>query len=189
MNILPLQAPKGPVLWTDAKPVNRFLNTFDQRARVLPLLLGLVVFLGGCETDTATPAAASPNAAALGQGQKATPSANVSRLQAWKDAELIASLGEGRLEVVGSGDSMRPVYGDNTILVISRIAFESLQPGMTIAYTNGRGHRVVHQLLEADRLGWRIQGLNNEVEDRERVTRENIIGVVYASLAYDPALK
>src|SRR3569833_13432 len=65
---------------------------------------------------------------------KAVPSANVSRLQAWKDAELIASLGGGRLEVVGSGDSMRPMYGENTILVISRIKFEELQPGMTIAY-------------------------------------------------------
>jgi len=110
-------------------------------------------------------------------------------MQAWKDAELIASLGEGRLEVVGSGDSMRPMYGENTILVISRIKFEALQTGMTVAYTNERGHRVAHQLLSQDRLGWRIQGLNNEVEDRERVTRDNLIGVVYASLAYDPNLK
>ena len=110
-------------------------------------------------------------------------------MQAWRDAELIASLGDGRLEVVGSGDSMRPMYGDNTILVISRIKFEELQSGMTIAYTNDRGHRVVHQLLVADRLGWRVQGLNNEVEDHERVTREDLIGVVYASLAYDPSLK
>lgn len=84
---------------------------------------------------------------------------------------------------------MRPMYGDNTILVISRVRYEALQSGMTIAYTNQHGHRVVHQLLVADRLGWRVQGLNNEVEDRERVTRENLIGVVYASLAYDPNLK
>jgi len=84
---------------------------------------------------------------------------------------------------------MRPMYGENTILVISRLKFEDLQAGMTIAYTNDRGHRVVHQLLAKDRLGWRIQGLNNESEDRERVTRDNLIGVVYASLAYDPNLK
>lgn len=102
---------------------------------------------------------------------------------------MIASLGEGRLEVVGTGDSMAPVYGESTILVISRLAFEELQPGMTVAYSNLHGHRVVHQLLVKDRLGWRIQGFNNEVEDNERVTRENLIGVVYASLAYDPNLK
>lgn len=143
------------------------------------------LILGGCESDGVTPAVKDKPAAQLG---KSTPSANISKMQAWKDAELIASLGEGRLEVVGTGDSMAPVYGESTILVISRIAFEELQPGMTVAYANLRGHRVVHQLLTKDRLGWRIQGLNNEIEDQERVTRENLIGVVYASLSYDPHL-
>lgn len=142
----------------------------------------------GCEGDGAVPPVPAPSASATPMG-KATPSANTSKLQAWKDAELIASLGEGRLEVIGTGDSMAPVYGDNTILVISRIGFPQLQSGMTVAYTNQRGHRVVHQLLSQDRLGWRIQGFNNEIEDRERVTPENLIGVVYASLAYDPNLK
>ncbi|PTY02709.1 hypothetical protein DB347_23655 [Opitutaceae bacterium EW11] len=110
-------------------------------------------------------------------------------MQAWKDAELIASLGEGRLEVVGTGDSMRPVYGDNTILVISRIRYDELQSGMTVAYRNAHGHIVVHQLLARDGTGWRVQGLNNETEDTGRVTAENLVGVVYASLAYDPSLK
>jgi len=144
------------------------------------------LLMAGCEGDNTPPVAKAAPAASLG---KSTPSANISRLQAWKDAELIASLGEGRVEVVGTGDSMAPVYGDSTILVISRIPFEELQPGMTVAYGNLRGHRVVHQLLTKDRLGWRIQGFNNETEDKERVTRENLIGVVYASLAYDPNLK
>ena len=144
------------------------------------------LFSAGCEGDGVEAVVKTTPAPALG---KSTPSANISKLQAWKDAELIASLGEGRLEVVGTGDSMAPVYGDNTILVISRIAFEELRPGMTVAYTNLREHRVVHQLLAKDRLGWRIQGLNNEVQDKERVTRENLVGVVYASLAYDPNLK
>lgn len=146
----------------------------------------LAVILAGCEGDGAAPVAAPVTP--LPQMGKATPTANISKLQAWKDAELIASLGEGRLEVIGTGDSMAPVYGENTILVISRIAFDQLQSGMTVAYTNQKGHRVVHQLLAKDRLGWRIQGFNNEVEDRDRVTQENLIGVVYASLAYDPNL-
>jgi len=49
------------------------------------------------------------------------PAANVSKLQAWKDAEAIAALAPGRSEVIGAGDSMKPVYGENTILVISKI--------------------------------------------------------------------
>ena len=163
----------------------RDLSLFH-RAVVLGLAATTLLGMSGCEGDGAAPVAAAP--APAQQMGKATPTANISKLQAWKDAELIASLGEGRLEVVGTGDSMAPVYGDNTILVISRITFDQLQSGMTVAYTNQRGHRVVHQLLSKDSQGWRIQGFNNEVEDRERVTQENLIGVVYASLSYDPNL-
>ena len=83
---------------------------------------------------------------------------------------------------------MQPVYGENTILVISKIAFEELKSGMTIAYMNHRGHQVVHQLVAKEAAGWRVQGMNNDIEDAERVTRENLIGVIYASLAYNPAL-
>lgn len=158
------------------------------RLRSIPTLLILLSTFSVGQRAVAAPPKEDKAGPSAKPDPKAVPSANVSRLQAWKDAELIASLAPGRLEVVGSGDSMRPMYGDNTILVIARIPFLELQTGMTVAYTNQRSHRVVHQLLERDRLGWRIQGLNNAEEDRERVTAENLIGVVYASLAYDPDL-
>ncbi len=152
------------------------------------MVVACCAVVAGCESDTvSTPPKEAASVQAM--GPSATPSANVSRLQAWRDAELIASLAPGRLEVVGSGESMRPVYGDATILVISRTPYEDLRAGMTVAYTTERGTRVVHQLVSQDKKGWRIQGLNNRAMDRERVTRDNLIGVVYASLAYDPALK
>ena len=78
---------------------------------------------------------------------------------------------------------MKPVYGDNTMLVVAPIAFADLQAGMTVVYTNRLGRRVAHQLLSPTRRGWRVQGLNNQAEDAELVTPENLIGVVYASLA------
>lgn len=78
---------------------------------------------------------------------------------------------------------MQPVFGDNTMIVISKIAYEELQAGMTIAYLNRKGHQVVHQILEKTAKGWRVQGLNNETEDLDLVTRENLLGVVYASFA------
>lgn len=112
------------------------------------------------------------------------PAANVTKIQAWKDAELIASLAPGRAEVIGAGDSMKPVFGENTILVISKIAFEDIKPAMNVVYTNRRGKLVVHQVLSREAEGWRVKGINNAKEDRERVTRENLVGVVYASLAY-----
>ena len=116
---------------------------------------------------------------------KAPPSADVPRMEAWRDAEALSAREEGRSSAVGSGESMAPVFGGNTLLVLSRIEFTELSPGMRVAYCNQQGRQVVHQLLEATPSGWKVQGVNNAVEDRERVTRQNLIGVVYVSLYSD----
>jgi len=84
---------------------------------------------------------------------------------------------------------MRPVYGENTVLVLTKIDYTYLKTGMQVAYLNEAGRRVVHVLLTPDARDWRVQGLNNAEMDRERVTRYNLIGVVYASFATDEALK
>jgi hypothetical protein len=103
-------------------------------------------------------------------------------LDAWRDAEMLAGRESGRSAAVGAGESMAPVYGDNTLLVVAKVPYDTLEAGMTVAYTNNRGTRVVHRLLEKTGGGWRVQGLNNGMADRDRVTEENLIGVVYASL-------
>ena len=136
------------------------------------MLCGLVA---GCTTDGVDNEVAP--------SQPMTPSANVKKVQAWKDAEMLARRDEGRAALVGGGGSMKPVYGDNTMLVVAPITFADLQAGMTVVYTNRLGRRVAHQLLSPTRRGWRVQGLNNQAEDAELVTPENLIGVVYASLA------
>ena len=138
--------------------------------------LALCLAAGGCatsETAGPPPAAVTP------------PSANVGVDQAWHDAKLVAGRGPGRQPAMGAGSSMQPVYGDNTMLVISPIDYSELREGMTVAYTNSRGVRVVHQLLEKVAGGWRVMGLNNEREDEDLVTRQNLIGVVYASFNYE----
>lgn len=144
---------------------------------------GLVIFLvavavNGCATDGGQPSRGAPNPRA-----KAVPSSNVSRVQAWKDAEMIAEQGAGRVPAAGSGGSMQPVFGDNTMIVVTKIAFQDLRVGMTVAYLNRKGHQVVHQLTKRTASGWHVQGLNNEVEDTELVTTENLLGVVYASFS------
>lgn len=131
----------------------------------------------------AQPPASPPPVQSTPADAKTVPSTDVSRVQAWKDAERVSQMGEGRVSAVGSGGSMQPVFGNNTVIVITKIAFEDLKPGMTVAYLNKKGHQVVHQLLEKKTKGWRVQGLNNETEDLELVTRENLLGVVYASFA------
>lgn len=118
-------------------------------------------------------------------GAKAPPTADVGKLQAWHDAEMLANRSTGRSAAAGAGTSMLPIYGDNTMLVISAVPYDSLRPGMTVAYRNRRGLEVVHKLVEKLSHGWRVEGLNNDEADPELVTPQNLVGVVYATLNYD----
>ncbi len=133
------------------------------------LALGMLLGGAGCVTS-------EPDTA---------PSADVSVNEAWSDAKAVAERGPGRIPVVGTGTSMQPVYGENTMLVITPIAFEDLKPGMTVAYRNRAGVRLVHVLERKVSEGWRVRGLNNELADSELVTAQNLIGVIYASINYD----
>lgn len=117
------------------------------------------------------------------------PSSDVAKIDAWMDAEKVAGRGEGRTTVIGAGDSMKPIYGEGTVLVLAKISYDDLKAGMQVAYMSASGNRVVHVLKEQDQRGWVVQGFNNETEDRSRVTRYNLIGIVYASFATDADLK
>lgn len=122
---------------------------------------------------------------------KAAPATDVGRMQAWKDAEAVAAMGPGRLTVIGAGESMLPVYGEGTVLVLSKISFDSLKSGMQVAYLNDNGRLVVHVLVDSDNAagGWRVRGLNNENEDDALVTPRNLVGLVYASFARGESAK
>ncbi|WP_043588595.1 S24 family peptidase [Geminisphaera colitermitum] len=146
------------------------------------LVVGLAVGLGGCASEPSGPAAGVASVAGEWSG---APSVDVSRWQAWRDAEKVAAAGPDRFAVIGSGDSMQPVYGDRTVLVLQRVDYATLQPGMQVAYRNRAGRMVVHRLLKAVQGGWQAMGLNNTVPDAELVTEVNLIGIVYASFAND----
>ena len=133
--------------------------------------------LAGCATPVSEVGKAGANAG------MPPPRVDVTRNQAWRDAEAVAALDPNRLTVIGAGASMRPVYGENTVLVLQKVPFESLTAGMNVAYRNQRGAVVLHRLVSQDAGGWRAAGFNNEVEDRERVTPFNLLGIVYASFA------
>lgn len=131
---------------------------------------------GGC--------ASPPSAPPKPPEPAVSPSADVNVNDAWRDAKLVAGREPGRTPAVGAGSSMQPVYGDNTMLVISAIDYDQLRAGMTVAYVNHRGVRVVHRLVERLADGWRVQGLNNDRVDDDVVTRKNLIGAIYASFNY-----
>ena len=144
--------------------------------RTLVAVLLILGWSGGC---------ASPDLAPTAKEAPVPPSANVNVDQAWHDAKVVAGRGPGREPAMGAGASMQPVYGDNTMLVISPIAYDQLREGLSVAYVNRRGVRVVHRLVEKVDGGWRVIGLNNDREDDDLVTRQNLLGVVYASFNYD----
>ncbi len=141
--------------------------------------LQTALFLGCAETASESPTA------------KAVPATDVGRMQAWTDAERVTALGEGRMTVIGAGKSMEPVYGEGTVLILIKTDFADLKPGMQVAYMNDDGRQVVHVLVSYDVAGrgWKVRGLNNEVEDRARVTASNLVGVVYASFAPGEGLR
>lgn len=152
-------------------------RTPPDRIRRAAWVSALLLVLSGCESPPRPePASAVPAVA---------PSSDVRRVRAFQDAERIAAADKGRSSAVGQGESMAPIFGDTTMLVLTRVPYEQLEAGMIVAYRNRRGVQVVHRLLERTRQdGWRVQGINNPHEDAEPVTRSNYIGVVYASLVH-----
>jgi hypothetical protein len=142
--------------------------------RAVPAMLAVLTLCAGCSTVPEAP-----------RESAVPPSADVNVNQAWRDAKTVAARGPGRMPAMGTGASMQPVYGEDTLLVINPIAFDQLKPGMIVAYRNRRGVRVVHRLVVKLADGWRILGLNNDRVDDDLVTPENLIGVIYASFNYD----
>ena len=148
-------------------------------------MLGIGLLLSACTQAPKT--AAFANKAAL---KAHNPSSNVERLETWRDAKRLADTSDEQVVLVGQGESMAPLFGDNTILVINEIDFDKLEPGMDVAYLNKQGRRVVHRLKAQDAIGnWIVQGINNDAEDESRVTRSNLMGVVYASFVHEDALE
>lgn len=143
----------------------------------------LALSLGACATpsEDARDNASEPT----NQATAIAPTAAVSQNHAWRDAELLASMAPGRLTVIGAGPSMLPVYGENTVLVLQKIEFSDLTAGMDVAYRKASGAIVLHRLVAKEGSGWRAMGLNNPVEDPERVMSHNLLGIVYAAFAHE----
>lgn len=153
--------------------------------RLFPFCVSLSLLFplfSGCETDSSTPVTPATRTAGNLGAPQAVPSADIKKVDAYKDATLLASRGAGRQALVGGGASMNPVYGDNTMLVVHPIEYADLKAGMTVVYLSKSGRRVAHQLIAKESKGWRAQGINNPGEDQELVTPENLIGIVYASM-------
>lgn len=131
----------------------------------------------GCATQPVTtvprvvPSALSPVAEIVTPGE------------AWRCAEAYAAAHPDCEVLVGSGDSMLPLYADRTVLIVRRERMSALQGGMTVVFTGDQGRPVAHTLLEQTPRGWRAMGVGNAEPDRTLVRYENFIGVVVRAFA------
>jgi signal peptidase I len=105
---------------------------------------------------------------------------------AWRKASALAERTDRAFVLVGSGDSMRPLYRAGTILVLRQIPYGRLRRGQTVLYRTEQRKVVAHVLVARTRDGWRARGLNNPQHDMEPVQPDNYVGVVIA--AYQPTV-
>lgn len=103
---------------------------------------------------------------------------------AWQEASSLAAETSGAFVLVGSGQSMQPLYQPGTILVLRELSYGELKRGQTVLYRSKENKVVAHVLVAKARDGWRARGLNNRIHDMEPVCAENLVGVVVA--AYRP---
>jgi len=95
-----------------------------------------------------------------------------------KKAETAATLIQGGEAMWGVGASMEPLYSTHTAIVVAPIKFKDLKKGMTVVYINSNGRMVAHSLTGDLPKGWIAQGVNNDEEDDDLVTKQNLVGVI-----------
>lgn len=152
-----LQSTSTPKLMKIAKPWVKFL--------IIPIFLLSIGF-------------------ALGLYQVADVPSPVTFKQALQDTEYVASMNPNWVVFEAEGTSMYPHYGSNALVVVEKIPYSELEPGMLAVYVDREGDYVGHILLEKTPKGFTIQGYNNPVTDPELVTPSNLVGILFATFHY-----
>jgi hypothetical protein len=119
---------------------------------------------------------------------KETPKVSlVTRGEEMSRAESAAAEIPGATAFWGVGASMEPLYTSRTAIVVAPMKFKELKKGMTVVYINRRGRMVAHSLTGDLPKGWIAQGVNNDEEDDDLVTKENLVGVIVQAYAEMPS--
>jgi signal peptidase I len=100
-----------------------------------------------------------------------------------KVAEEAAAKLPGAQAFWGIGRSMEPLYATNTAIVVQEINYEDIKKGMTVVYLKSTGVRVCHSVVGETTGGYLVQGVNNDEEDAELITKDNFIGVIVQAYA------
>lgn len=98
-----------------------------------------------------------------------------------KAAEKAAAAFIGAQTFWGLGHSMEPLYTSNTAVVVKPVPYDNIKKGMTVVYVKRNGKVAAHSVVDEDRRGYVVQGLNNDEADIESVNESNLIGVIVAA--------
>lgn len=104
----------------------------------------------------------------------------VDKGQEMKIAEKLAQ-DNGGTALWGIGRSMEPLYAPGTAVVVKDIAYDDIKKGMTLVYRKTNGGLVAHSVIDEDRRGYVVQGVNNDEPDAVSVNEKNIVGVIVAA--------
>ena len=112
-----------------------------------------------------------------------TPNTIVTFERAIIDAERLVSLNNDWKIMRGSGRSMLPYYGDNSVLIVETASYNKLQMGMSVIYRDSNGDLVGHLLQGKSGNDWYARGFNNKKQDPQLVTERNYVGVIFGILS------
>ena len=151
------------------------------RAAALLLLSAGSLVWSGCSTTSVSAVAMPLEAVAKYSPAPQT----VSGIEALEGAQdyVAKHKSAGADYMIGSGDSMLPLYHDRAVVVTERPALESLKVGQTVVFMGANGP-VAHVIVQQTSRGWVTMGLGNREADDGTVTEEAYIGVVVK--AYQP---
>jgi signal peptidase I len=99
------------------------------------------------------------------------------------EAEKHAAARPGAVAFYGVGRSMEPLYAPKTAIVVEPIAYDDIKKGMTLVYRKANGGLVAHSVIDEDRRGYVVQGVNNDEPDAVSVNENNLVGVITAAYA------
>ena len=112
-----------------------------------------------------------------------TPNTIVTFERAISDAERLVSHKNDWKIMRGSGKSMLPYYGDNSVLIIETASYNKLKMGMSVVYRDSNGDLVGHLLQVKFGNDWYVRGFNNKKQDPQVVTERNYVGVIFGILS------
>ena len=119
---------------------------------------------------------------------KVNPVSGVSVIAALSDARELAGSRPDLKVMRVEGTSMLPYFGNGAVLVVKTLPSEKLRAGMVVVYKNRFNETVAHRLeASASTEGWIARGYNNRESDSTAVTKDNLLGVVYATFHSDGA--